>query len=68
LVEKQSQWTNAEIIYVACSFFFKEKEKIYDKNIVPCGYPICEIVKFQTTIGLEIEVIGNIHDNPELLK
>ena len=50
------------VIFVSGTFLLQTSTE----NGIPCGYPISDMERFTRTIELKIEVIGNIHDNPEL--
>lgn len=51
----------AKIVYSGLVNVFTKEEIVVVKYIEGCFYPLYDYVK------KEIEVIGNIHDNPELL-
>jgi len=53
-----------EVIFIAGTFLFQEGID----NGIPKGFPLHDAIRFQNTINMTIEVIGNITDNPELLE
>ncbi len=52
----------ANMLYSGIVNFFTKKEIVLVRYVEGCFYPLYDYVK------REIEVIGNIHDNPELLE
>jgi YopX protein. len=49
--------------------FYSRREAVeFDKGTFYCGAPLCNWLHSEDYLIKEMEVIGNVHENPELLK